>query len=185
MFCCSTPFSYPSYQLLCLQITDVYCIVTTYTTENLAEQEPHIQSIRNESKLYSAAGDGRIPWVSADDIAAVAVQTLTQQDPPNTEFLVLGPELLSYDDLATILSNLLGRKIVHVELSSAEFSKRHQSFGMPENYAEMMSSLDTAIKFGAENRTNDVVFSITGVAPRPFREYAESVKRVWEPITVS
>jgi len=84
-----------------------------------------------------------------------------------------------------MLSEILKRKIVHVELSTAAYSKRHQSFGMPEHYANMLSSMDTAIKFGAENRTNDVVMSITGAAPRPFREYAQSVKSVWEPLTVA
>ena len=42
-----------------------------------------------------------------------------------------------------------------------------------------MSSLDTAIKYGMENRTNDVVLSMTGNKPKSFREYAESVKEIW------
>jgi len=29
----------------------------------------------------------------------VAVQTLKRDDPPNTEFVITGPELLSYDDV--------------------------------------------------------------------------------------
>ncbi|KAK0631909.1 hypothetical protein B0T14DRAFT_532502 [Immersiella caudata] len=177
----------------------------TWFQQNLAEQENHVRSIRDESKIYSAAGDGKIPWVSADDIASVAVQMLTSQSPSNTDLLVLGPELLAYEDvsfligismfqiladkrlkkLAAILSEILGRKIVHVELSTAAASKRHQSYGMPEPYANMLSSMDTSIKFGAENRTNDVVLSITGVPPKPFREYAKSVKSVWEPLTVA
>jgi hypothetical protein len=57
--------------------------------------------------------------------------------------------------------------------------------GMPESAADLLSSMDTAVKFGAENRTNDVVLSITGVAPKLFREYARSVKSVWEPLTVA
>lgn len=73
--------------------------LTHTATENFAVQENHLQSIRDEAKIYSATGDGKIPWISADDIAAVAVQALTMPEPPNTEFLVLGPELLSYDDV--------------------------------------------------------------------------------------
>ena len=68
--------------------------------ENFAVQPNHVESIKNEGKVYSATGDGKIPWVSADDIAAVAVQTLTMAEAPNTEYLVLGPELLSYDDVS-------------------------------------------------------------------------------------
>jgi len=71
--------------------------------ENIAEQDNHVASIRDESKIYSASGDGRIPWISADDIAAVAVQILTRADLPNTEFLILGPELLTYDDVSYLM----------------------------------------------------------------------------------
>ncbi|KAK0731149.1 hypothetical protein B0H67DRAFT_597086 [Lasiosphaeris hirsuta] len=128
----------------------------TWFRQNIAEQETHLKPLREESKLYSATGEVKIPWA------------LTRKELPNTEFVVLGPQLLSYHNLAEILTELLGRKIVH-------------SLGMPENYARMMSSLDTAIEVGSENRVNDVVPSVTGCAPRPFREFAESVKSVWEP----
>lgn len=57
-------------------------------------------SIQHEAKIYSATGDGKIPWVSIDDIAAVAFQALTGEQPPNTEYLILGPELLSYDQVS-------------------------------------------------------------------------------------
>jgi uncharacterized protein YbjT (DUF2867 family) len=60
--------------------------------------------------VYSATSDAKIPWVSADDIAAVAVRTLTDEVPPNSEYLVLGDELLSYGDVRsvpTLMSNYL------------------------------------------------------------------------------
>ncbi|KAK4464147.1 hypothetical protein QBC42DRAFT_263999 [Cladorrhinum samala] len=151
----------------------------TWFQNNFSEHGHHVRSIRDESKIYSATGDGKIPWVSADDIAAVAVRALTSEDPPNTEYLVLGPELLSYGEIAEILSEVLGRKIVHVDMSATELQQRHRDFGMPEEWARMLSAMDTSIKFGAENRTNDVVFSVTGAAPRRFKDYAQSVRDVW------
>ncbi|EGO51458.1 hypothetical protein NEUTE1DRAFT_88881 [Neurospora tetrasperma FGSC 2508] len=143
------------------------------------EQQCHVKSIKEENRLYSATSRGKIPWVSADDIAAVAVEALTNKDAPNTEYLVLGPELLGYDDIASILSSVLGRKIVHVDLSSHDLERRQQSFGCSEEHSRLMSSLDTAIKYGTENRTNDVVLSMTGNKPKSFREYAESAKHLW------
>lgn len=67
--------------------------------ENFAVQPAHAKAIREESKIYSATGGGKIPWVSADDIAAVAVRALTGAEPPNTDYLVLGAELLSYGEV--------------------------------------------------------------------------------------
>jgi festuclavine dehydrogenase len=56
-------------------------------------------AIKNENKIYSAAGDGKIPFVSADDIARVAFRALTDKKPHNTEHIILGPELLTYDQV--------------------------------------------------------------------------------------
>ncbi|KAK3394229.1 hypothetical protein B0H63DRAFT_517369 [Podospora didyma] len=149
--------------------------------QNFAEQPNHVKSIKEENKIYSATSDAKIPWVSADDIAAVAAHVLMTPEPPNTEYLVLGPELLSYSEIADILTDVLGRKIVHVDMSSNDLEKRHQSFGMSAEYAKTLSALDTAIKFGSENRTNDVILTLTGLAPKRFRQYAESHKDVWGP----
>lgn len=57
---------------------------------------PHLAWINEENKILSAAGEGRIPFISADDIAAVAFHCLTEWGSHETEYLVLGPELLSY-----------------------------------------------------------------------------------------
>lgn len=78
----------------------------TGRTENFADQPVHVKGIKEDSKIYSATGQGKIPWVSADDIAAVAVRALTDADPPNTEYLVLGPELLTYDDVSCPVTGL-------------------------------------------------------------------------------
>ncbi len=72
----------------------------TLPVENLSEHEHHVHSIKIEGKLYSATSDGRIPWVSVEDIAAVAARALTAEEAPNTDYVILGPELLSYGDVS-------------------------------------------------------------------------------------
>jgi len=66
--------------------------------ENFLEQQ-YIASIKNESKIYTACGDGQIPFISALDIAAVAFRALTDAKPHNTDYRILGPELLTYDEV--------------------------------------------------------------------------------------
>ena len=80
--------------------------------ENFAEQANHVKSIKEENKVYSATSGAKIPWVSADDIAAVAAHALTTPEPPNTEYLVLGPELLSYEDVSIVCLEYM-TKLVH------------------------------------------------------------------------
>lgn len=63
-------------------------------------------AINEKDKIYSAAGDGKIPFISADDIARVAFHALTDQKPHNTEHLILGPELLTYDNVRSTSRDL-------------------------------------------------------------------------------
>lgn len=58
--------------------------------------------IMEQGKVYTATGNGKAPFVSADDIAAVAYRALTDERSHNTDYLILGPELLSYDDVGSM-----------------------------------------------------------------------------------
>jgi festuclavine dehydrogenase len=59
----------------------------------------HYHEIMQEGRIYSAAQDGRVPFVSANDIAAVAFHLLTGKKSYNTEHFIRGPDLLSYDEV--------------------------------------------------------------------------------------
>jgi hypothetical protein len=64
----------------------------------------HLPTIRDQDQIITAAGAGKVPFVSAGDIAAIAYRALTDQVPHNTDRLILGPELLSYDQVSLPLS---------------------------------------------------------------------------------
>lgn len=134
--------------------------------------------MRDEDKIYSATGDGKIPFVSAEDIAAVGYRALTDQAPHNTDHIIVGPELLSYDETAEALSEVLGRRIQHVKLSQKELQEKFEKV-MPLGYAVMLAAMDTAISKGSEERLNDFVLKITGRSPRTFHDFVVANKQCW------
>ena len=69
--------------------------------ENFSESH-HRDTIRNAGQIYTAAGDGKIPFVSADDIANVAFRALTDVKPHNTDHIIIGPELFTYDEVSAL-----------------------------------------------------------------------------------
>jgi festuclavine dehydrogenase len=73
--------------------------VLTSSIENFSTQKQHLKSIREENKIYSATGSGKIPWVATRDIAAIAQHALTAPGASKKEFLVLGEELYTYTDV--------------------------------------------------------------------------------------
>ena len=142
----------------------------------------HNASVRAEGALYSATGTGRAPWVDARDIGAVAYHALTAPagaaTPEGKEYLILGPELASYDDIALLLTEILGREVRHVPLSVDALAERFVGLGLPEAYAPVLAGMDAAIAAGAEERLEGgCVEEVTGRKPRGLREVFEEAKR--------
>lgn len=54
-----------------------------------------------------------------------------------------------------------------------------RELGLPEDYAKGLAGMDLMIRHGGEEKTNDVVLSVTGKSPRTFREFVEENKKVW------
>lgn len=141
-------------------------------------QQHHV-TIRQHSCIYSATGEGQAPFVSIGDVAGVAFHALVDRPSHNTDHDILGPELLSYDDIAEILTKVLNRKITHVKLSEPELAAAMHSNGIPEDYAEMLAALDTKLANGEEARLNEVVRKVTGREPKVFSTFAEENKSCW------
>ncbi|KAN0095231.1 NAD(P)-binding protein [Hyaloscypha variabilis] len=157
-----------------------YCVLrATWFMENLTQWQ-HIGSIKNEGKIYSACGDGKVPFVSVADIAAVAFYALTVEKLPSTDYRVLGPELLTHDQLAEKLSKGLDRKIENVKLTKEESAQRWSEVNhAPEPLAQFMARLESLTADKREERTNNVVEKVTGRPPMTFDAFVQENKSVW------
>lgn len=80
-----------------------HCPANDNEIENFSE-EGHRFTIKGEGKICTACDDGKIPFVSATDIAAVAFRALTDEKSHNTDHRVLGPELLTHDQVCRLLN---------------------------------------------------------------------------------
>ncbi|MFI6935395.1 NmrA family NAD(P)-binding protein [Streptomyces sp. NPDC050287] len=140
--------------------------------QNFTGDHPHAQSIRTDGTLLTATGEGRVGFVDADDIAAVAVHALTAAQAPNTDLVITGPQALSYGDIAAVLTEVTGRSVTHRQLTYEQMRDR-LAVGMPADFAELLAGMDRAIAEGAEDRTTDTVQRLTGRPPRAFRTFVE------------
>ncbi|KAJ6504559.1 hypothetical protein DFH09DRAFT_1050965 [Mycena vulgaris] len=131
------------------------------------------EHIRAHDEILNAAGDGRIGWISTDDIADVAFKALLDPVIKHTSPIMVGPELFSYVQIAQMLSEVLGRTITHKSLSAEDCTKVHVERGMPEMYAAFMSGKDVEISEGSEER----VFQRADiVGKRTLRDFIEAHK---------
>jgi ergot alkaloid biosynthesis protein len=145
--------------------------------QNFTGSHPHAQTVRAEGVLYTATGDGRVPFIDADDIAAVGAHALLDAGAPNDSLVLTGPAALSYDDVAHILGEALGRTVRHVRIADDEARQRLIASGIPADYAALLVMLDVAIRGGAEDRVTDVVLRVTGRPPRSFADFLRATAR--------
>jgi uncharacterized protein YbjT (DUF2867 family) len=98
--------------------------------DNLLDQR---ENIVRDGIVYSAAGEGRIPFIDTRDIAAVAAVALTEPGHEAKEYVLTGPEALSYRRATEILSGVLGRPLESIasNLASAAAAKAQMARSHP------------------------------------------------------
>ncbi|MGV9350197.1 NmrA family NAD(P)-binding protein [Streptomyces spiralis] len=144
--------------------------------QNFTGTHAHARSIRDEGIIRTATESGRVGFIDAEDIAAVAVHALTDEQAPNTDLLLTGPEALSHDDIAAIITEVTGRPVVHRRLSYEQMRDRLTT-QVPVDFAAMLAGMDRAIAEGTEDRITDTVQRLTGRPPRTFRALLEREMR--------
>ncbi|WP_194896829.1 NmrA family NAD(P)-binding protein [Catenulispora pinisilvae] len=141
--------------------------------QNFTGTHAHAESIRQHACVQTAAGDGRVGFIDADDIATVARHALTEEHSPNTDLVLTGPETLSHDEVAAVISEVTGRSVTHRRLSFEQLRDRLAT-EIPQDFATMLAGMDRAIAEGAEDRVTDTVQRITGRPPTTFRAHVEA-----------
>lgn len=81
--------------------------------------------------VYSAAGEGKIPFIDTRDIAAVAVVTLTQPGHIGKKYVITGSEAISYRQVTEIIGAEIGRKLRYIDESVDEARARLIKAGQP------------------------------------------------------
>ena len=150
----------------------------TWFMQNLSEGQL-LAPIRDQSAIYTATGVGRVGFIDAKDIAAVAVEALSQSAFASSDLILTGPAALSYDDVAKTLTDVTKNPVVHHSLSEAELSERHMAAGLPKAYATTLAAMDTSIAQGSEDRVTENVFRVTGHRPSSLEEFAVRHKAAW------
>ena len=140
--------------------------------QNFTGQHAHALSIREHGSILTATGSGRVGFIDAEDIAAVAFHALTDKHAPDTDLVLTGPEALSYDDIAAIMTEVTGRLVVHRSLPCEQMRDRLAA-QIPEEFAAMLAGLDRAIAEGSEDRVTDAVQRLTGRPARTFRAFLQ------------
>lgn len=132
------------------------------------------ESVREERAIYAAIGDGRVPFIDARDIAAVAAEALLHPDAHSGQrYFLTGGEAVGYADLASALSEVIGDPVTYHALSMDEARARFERQGVPAATIDGLLALAAYQKAGGPTeRVFDSVQQILGRPPRTVRDFA-------------
>ncbi|GAA1615816.1 NAD(P)H-binding protein [Nonomuraea maheshkhaliensis] len=139
--------------------------------ENLLRQT---ELIRTEGRFtMPVSGSVKAPTCAVADIAAVAAGLLLDDTWTGVgEVPVLGPEDLSSEEMARIMSEVLRRPIRFQRVSPADIKNRMMEFGMSEPMAQAYMDMCVAKDAGLDHGVTRTPESST---PTGFRQWCETV----------
>jgi uncharacterized protein YbjT (DUF2867 family) len=116
-------------------------------------------------------GDRRMPSCATRDVAAVAARLLLDDSWSGTGSVpILGPEDLSFNDMAQIMSEVLGKPVRYQQIPVEALKNRLTGFGMSEAMVQGMADMITAKNEGLDNGEPRTP---AGTTPTTFRQWCE------------
>jgi len=139
--------------------------------QNLLAQAEYVVK---EGVIYSASGDGKIPYVDGRDVGAAAAVTLTTPGHAGKKYVLTGSEAISYRQAAEIISGVIGKPVRFVDESPDEARARRIREGLSP--AVTQSALAIAAYQRAGGKTVTITSTIADLTGRPPRTVPEFVR---------
>ena len=139
--------------------------------DNLLQQ---VESIKNQGMFFfPISGDLKMPSCATRDIATVAAKLLLDSSWSGVASVpVLGPDDLSYNDMAQIMSEVLGKPVHFQQVADETFKANMMRFGMSEAMAQGLLDMWVAYSQGLVTAEPCTLGSTT---PTSFRQWCEEV----------
>ena len=130
--------------------------------------------------ITAPSGGGTEAFVDADDIAAVAAETLLHPGAhAGAQYTLTGPQALSFSEVADIIASVSRRPVSYNDIDQEAWISGALAAGVPADYAVMLRWLTGAIIAGNGSVPAGDVERVTGRKPATFGEFAGRNTRAW------
>jgi uncharacterized protein YbjT (DUF2867 family) len=132
------------------------------------------QTLKNQNAFYLPAGDGKVSFVDARDVAAVVEEVLTKNGSQhlNKVYDITGPEALSHSQVAEILSKENGRRISYVDISEEDARNGMKQMDVGDWFIDNAMELYNMYRTGHRSQTTTVIEQLTEQKPTTFSQFA-------------
>jgi uncharacterized protein YbjT (DUF2867 family) len=136
-------------------------------------------SIISEGRFFAPASDARVSIVDVRDIAAVAAAALTESGHEGKIYDITGLEALTHAEMASQLSDALGRDIAFVDVLETSMRDALLGLGMPAWQADGLIEDYAHYRRGEASAISSAAQDVTGHRPRSFADFARDYKQAF------
>lgn len=141
----------------------------------------HAFEIKHFNRIVIPAGRALTSFVDAKDIGEISAKILAEPDIHiNKAYDLTGPEALSYEEAAKIMSRELKKEIVYTGVSiHTAFTYWTKIRGLEKNYAMVMCMLYLMTRMGTARTVSDDFEKVMGKKPRSFGNFVRENREAW------
>ena len=137
-------------------------------------------TIREAGEVSVPAGHGRVGFVAASDVAAVAARVLTSPDHAGATYVVTGPEALRFKDVAARVSAVFAREVDYTDQPPERARELMLAGGVSPWQADGNLELFDWIRQGGADNVTATVREVTGADPQPVQDWLEESREEFD-----
>ncbi|RZT96052.1 NAD(P)H dehydrogenase (quinone) [Ancylomarina subtilis] len=133
------------------------------------------ENVLKTGVIYQPAGNGKVAFTLREDMAEVASHILTSKGHENKTYDITSDKAYSYNDIASILTDITGKTIAYSSPSVEEFNKTMTEAGVPEMYISLFAGFAQAMEQGELDHCNSVMEQLIGRKATSMADYLREV----------
>lgn len=114
------------------------------------------------------------PFIDIDDIAAIAVEALTNDKHNGQVYEVTGPQLLTFEAAVQEIARATGKPIQYQQVPMEEYTAMLKEFNIPQDYSWLLNYLFTEVLDGRNAHVSDGLQRALG---RPATDFSTFIKK--------
>jgi len=145
------------------------------------------QTISSDGVIYWDMKDGKLGMIDVRDIADSAFAVITGEGYEEKEYILTGPEAISFEDVAKTFSNVLDKEVNYVNVPGEASFQAMTGMGVPEWIAKGYVELSEGFSENFASSTTNNVEILTGHKARSFEQFVNDFAKVFsnKEVTVS
>jgi uncharacterized protein YbjT (DUF2867 family) len=140
----------------------------------------HASDIKERDDLFIPSGKAKISFIDTRDIGEIIGRTLSEHGHENKAYTITGSESITYNQVADIMTKILGRKITYSNPRLFKFRKDMIKRGIKREFATVMMVLYLTTKLGMANHVTKTAEILLKRKPRTIEDFIKDYVYVWK-----